>query len=131
MVVLKIMYTILTGTVITAIESSIRFPSMTDDLAPAIRAPWGEHMDGTLKTIEGVCIAVHAYLEAVFVRVATYFACAFTPAALEQVCEQIRCNFHLCSLSCHRFFGQILDIGFFHPQVDRILTNPHHPPDRD
>lgn len=70
MAVLKSMHTILAGTVVAAVEGSVRFQTVPDNLAATICASRCENMDGTFETIEYMCLAVQMHFETLIILVA-------------------------------------------------------------
>jgi hypothetical protein len=81
------MQAVLTGAVITAIERSVCFQSVADDLAATICTPRCQDMDGALETIKRVRLTVYVYFETIFVFVATHITLVFTPVTLEKIGE--------------------------------------------
>ena len=125
----KIMYTTLAGTVGATVKVSVRFHTMTNDLAAAIFTSWCKRVDGTLETVEHMRLAVQIHLEAFIIFVPAYFTFAVMTIASKKVLYKTFCCFHENSLPCKRNIVEVIDRISTHPEVDLIVTHPHHPMD--
>lgn len=79
--VFQILNTILICTVSATVKNFVRSHAMTDDAAITMRASWRKRMDGTLKTVEYMRLAVQIHFKTFIVFVSAYFTCAGVPIA--------------------------------------------------
>src|SRR6266540_5905534 len=71
--IFKLVDSMLTGTVGTAVKDTIRLHAVTDDPATAVRAGWCQCMDRTFKAIEDMRLTSDPHLKTFIVHIPTHF----------------------------------------------------------